>query len=208
MLPPSHDPPSHNAHGGCLAGVWRVSTAQAALTERHGLELHKPTLADGAVTMEYPETVTLPEGQSVRHNPAPCLSSPQKKDTTAAAAVSKDEKRKDQEARKTAVMTKVQATYNGHVVLCGDCCAKIKTLRDGRPPAAFEVHRRSDCGRFAAGVKLKCEHDAGTIRARVQLHDDNLADEAELAEEQGIDLISATFCSSSWGWSPVADDQQ
>ena len=158
--------------------------------------------------MEYPETAALPEGQSVRHNPAPCLSSSQKKDTAAAAAALKDEKQKDREARKTAVMTKAQATYNGHVVLCDDCGAKFKTLRDGRPPAAFEVHRRSDCGRFAAGVKLKREHDAGTIRARVQLHDDDLADEAELAEEQGLDLISATFCSSSWGWSLAADDQQ
>ena len=208
VLSPSHDPPAHNTHGGCLAGVSRVSTAQAALTERHGLELHKPALADGVVTMEYPETAALPEGQSVRHNPAPCLSSSQKKDTAAAAAALKDEKQKEREARKTAVMTKVQATYNGHVVLCDRCGAKFKTLRDGRPPAAFEVHRRSDCGRFAAGVKRKREHDAGTIRARVQLHDDDLADEAELAEEQGLDLISATFSSSSWGWSLAADDQQ
>ena len=177
----------------------------------HGLELHKPALADGVVAMEYPETAALPEGQSVRHNPAPCLSSSQKKDTTAAAAALKDEKQKDREARKTPVMTKVQATSNGHVVLGVMAVApssKFRMLRDGRPPAVFEVHRRSDCGRFAAGVKLKREHDASMIRARVQLHDGDLADEAELAEEQGLDLISAMFCSSSWGWSLVADDQQ
>ena len=96
------------------------------MTEKQGLELHKPALANGAVAMEYPETAALPEGQSVRHNPAPCLSSSQKKDTTAAAAALKDEKQKDREARKTPVMTKVQATYNANVVSCGDCGAKFQ----------------------------------------------------------------------------------
>ena len=101
----------------------------------------------------------------------------------------KDEKSEQRKARYTAAMTKVQATYNANVVSCGDCGAKFQKLRDGSPPVALKKHRQSGCGRFAAGVKRKREHDAGTIRARVKLHDDDLADEAELAEEQGLDLI-------------------
>ena len=172
---------------------------QAALAAKHGLALHK--LEDDAVTIEYPETAALPEGQSIRHNPAGVLSGPQKRDATAAAEALKDEKSEQREARYTAAMTKVQATYNANVVSCGDCGAKFQKLRDGSPPVALMKHRQSGCGRFAAGVKRKREHDAGTIRARVKLHDDDLADEAELAEEQGLDLITALFSSSSFGWS-------
>jgi len=160
---------------------------QAALAAKHGLALHK--LEDDAVTIEYPETAALPEGQSVRHNPAGVLSGPQKRDATAAAEALKDEKSEQRKARYTAAMTKVQATYNANVVSCGDCGAKFQKVRDGSPPVALKKHRQSGCGRFAAGVKRKREHDAGTIRARVKLHDDDLADEAELAEEQGLDLI-------------------
>lgn len=153
------------------------------------------------MTVDYPETAALPEGQSARHNPAGVLSSAQKRDATAAAAALAQEKSEQRKARSTAAITKVQATYNGDVVVCGDCGAKFQKLKDGRPPDAFFKHQQSSCGRFAARVERKREHDAGTIRARVKLHDDDLADEAELAEEQGLDLITATFTSSSFGWS-------
>jgi hypothetical protein len=66
--------------------------------------LHK--LQDGAVTVEFPETEALPEGQHPQHNPAPCLSRVQKKDAAVAAEALKTDKTAAREERKTAAMSK------------------------------------------------------------------------------------------------------
>ena len=165
--------------------------SKAVLQQRHSYDLHK--LSENAATIEYPETGALPDGAVARENPAPCLSRTQKSDAATAAEALKSQKQVSREARKSAAASKVQATFNGNVVRCDDCSAVFHRA------SSLEKHRAAQCGSRSVHVERRRVHDAGTVKSLVTLHDEDLADEAELAEEQGLDLITASF-SSPFGW--------
>ena len=186
-----------SARAGRAVGYGRGRTiSKSELTAKHGLALHK--LPD--VAMSFPEAEALPEGDDLRHNPAPCLSGSQKKDAVAASAALKQNKSEAREARKSSIQLRKEATFNQRTHVCEKCGLQFHRHK------SLANHTANDCGVQKLRVQRRETHDAGTIKSLVQLNDDDLADEAQLAEENGLDLITATFTSSSFGWD-IGDDQ-
>ena len=173
--------------------------SQDVLTAKHGLELHK--LPDAAAPISFPEAASLPHGANVQHNPAPVLSASQKKDAGAVAAATAEEKTKARAERKTAAAAKVAEAYANRVHRCEKC--ERAFIR----PSALRSHVAANCGLEAKRLERRRRHDAGTIRSLVTLNDEDMADEAELAEERGLDLINAEFISASCGWT-LGDSSQ
>ena len=66
----------------------------------------------------------------------------------------------------------------------------------------LKTHESSGCGRFAKAITRRAEHNARSIRGRLAAHDDDLAEEAERLEEEGLDLVTIVFEPSviSYGW--------
>ena len=165
----------------------------ALLRSRHSLAAHR--LPSFGAHLSFPDTDALEEGQHPRHNPAPQLSREQKKDAKVAAEALRDEKVAIRTKRTDAAQSARDATYNHNALLCPDC----KTAKFIRP-SALAKHRANKCGMVAKRLERRRDHDACTIRARVKHMDDDLAEEAEIAESVGLDLRTVHFPSAPYDW--------
>lgn len=173
-------------------GRGRVIT-EATIDEKHSGAAHR--LPDDCAKLSFVEAGALPFGQVSQTNPVGILSKTQKKSALAIANAVKAHSVEEKAAAVTAKEAKVTATYNQKVIVCPKCDRKFKG------PTWFAKHTANGCGRFhAARLERKRVHDAGTVRSLVKHHDDDLADEAEVAEQAGLDLVTATFTTSDFGW--------
>ena len=163
-----------------------------ALREKHGLDQHRLPL--GSATITFPESDQLPEGQHQHHNPAPVLGREQKRDAKAASDAMRQEKFDARRRHREAQAEKRRAAFCSVLKYCDVCGAGFK--HEGH----LRRHVAADCGRFKRKLERRIEHDAGTVRSLVKLHDDDLADEAEVAEELGLDLVTITVTSADVGW--------
>ena len=163
-----------------------------ALREKHGLDQHRLPL--GSATITFPESGQLPEGQHQHHNPAPVLGREQKRDAKAASDAMRQEKFDARRRHREAQAEKRRAAFCSVLKYCDVCGAGFK--HEGH----LRRHVAADCGRFKRKLERRIEHDAGTVRSLVKLHDDDLADEAEVAEELGLDLVTITVTSADVGW--------
>jgi hypothetical protein len=166
---------------------------RGTLVAKHGLGLLK--LPSGSASISFPELGDI-EGTAIRSNPGPLLSREQKKEASEKIAVTKASRVENKAEMASIAAAETTAAFSSSRLSCPRCPAKFTS------PKRFENHEKSDCGRYAKAILRRKIHDAGTIRARMRRNDDDLAEEAEMLEEEGLDIVRVFFPATTrlYGW--------
>jgi len=153
---------------------------RGALVAKHGLGLLK--LPSGSASISFPELGDI-EGTAIRSNPGSLLSREQKKEASEKIALTKASRVEDIAEMASISAAETTAAFSSSRLSCPRCPAKFTS------PKRLENHEKSDCGRYAKAILRRKIHDARTIRARMRRNDDDLAEEAEMLEEEGLDIV-------------------
>jgi hypothetical protein len=153
------------------------------LTAKHGLALHR--LPSGSAEMTFPETDVLADGENPHVNFTGLRSREEKSAAKIVDRETKEKKADDREARGAATVALAASLCAAARTKCPRGCGAMF-----RSVARLSKHEKSGCGRFAQRIARRVEHSARSIRGRLAAHDDDLAEEAERIEEEGLDLVT------------------